>query len=55
MPDPAELPEGCNFAERCPHCMEICKAVNPGKYVNGTHMISCHLFDDKIQGGETNE
>ena len=55
MPDPADLPEGCSFAERCPHCMEICKAVSPGKYVNGTHQIACHLFDDKMQGGELNE
>ena len=55
MPDPADLPEGCNFAERCPHCMEICREANPGSYVNGTHRISCHLFDGKMQGGESGE
>jgi len=55
MPDPADLPEGCNFAERCPHCMEICRAVSPEKYVNGTHQIAYHLFDMKDQGGEAVE
>ena len=55
MPDPADLPEGCNFAERCPHCMEICRQVSPGSYVNGTHRIACHLFDSKMQGGEADE
>lgn len=25
MPDPSELPSGCYFHERCPHCMDICK------------------------------
>ena len=25
MPDPTELPEGCSFAPRCPHCTEACR------------------------------
>lgn len=46
MPDPTALPDGCNFSPRCPHCMDICKEVNPDILVNGTHKIKCHLFDD---------
>jgi peptide/nickel transport system ATP-binding protein len=44
MPDPTNLPVGCNFSPRCPNCMPICLEVNPGYYSQGTHKISCHLF-----------
>lgn len=44
MPDPTDLPVGCNFSPRCSHCMEICKEQKPGFAVDGTHIISCHLF-----------
>lgn len=46
MPDPADLPKGCNFQDRCPHCMEICKEQNPTYSIKGTHAIACHLFND---------
>ena len=45
MPDPANLPEGCKFNPRCPHCMEICKTTDPSVVVNGEHSIKCHLFN----------
>ena len=54
MPDPTALPQGCVFAERCPNCMDICKECRPEVYVNGTHKLRCHLFDDKIKGGKVN-
>lgn len=44
MPDPTNLPEGCKFWPRCPHCTEICKTEHPKFYVNSTHKICCHLF-----------
>lgn len=44
MPDPTDLPTGCSFSPRCPHCTELCRQKSPDTYVNGTHMISCHLF-----------
>lgn len=47
MPDPSKLPEGCNFQDRCPNCMNICIEKKPGVYVNGTHNIACHLFTEK--------
>lgn len=44
MPDPANLPEGCNFAPRCKHCMEICKKQAPGIWKCGEHSIACHRY-----------
>lgn len=46
MPDPTELPAGCRFHPRCPHCMEICKTEDPAVVKNGTHQLKCHLFKD---------
>lgn len=45
MPDPTCLPQGCYFADRCAHCMEICKRVQPQMYEEDGHQIFCHLFD----------
>ena len=54
MPDPTELPVGCNFQERCPYVMSICLDTNPEPYVNGTHSIACHLFTEKCNVGGDN-
>ena len=51
MPDPAALPSGCHFHDRCPHCMELCRTCAPGVHTEGTHVIACHLFAQK-RGGE---
>lgn len=45
MPDPTELPEGCKFHPRCPHCMEICRTTAPLVTQDGTHLLKCHLFN----------
>ncbi len=45
MPDPANLPTGCYFHPRCPHCMDICRTTHPQTYVCGEHSISCHLLN----------
>ena len=29
MPDPTDLPAGCKFSPRCPHCTEKCRQVEP--------------------------
>ena len=44
--DPANLPEGCFFADRCKYCTDKCKAQHPSTYTWGSHQIQCHLFDD---------
>lgn len=46
MPDPADLPSGCVFHDRCPKCMEVCKTAKPVPITSGTHMICCHLLDE---------
>ena len=44
MPDPVQLPTGCKFHPRCPHCMDICRTEEPPcRNYNGTHTIKCHL------------
>ena len=44
MPDPVQLPTGCKFHPRCPHCMDICRTEEPPcKNYDGTHTIKCHL------------
>lgn len=45
--DPADLPKGCKFAPRCPHCTEQCTRENPPVYLCGTHGIKCHRFCSK--------
>jgi peptide/nickel transport system ATP-binding protein len=56
MPDPTNLPEGCVFAPRCAHRMDICEKEHPRVYVNGTHKLCCHLFDNEPagKGGDAN-
>lgn len=52
MPDPTNLPKGCEFSPRCEKCMEICKTKKPAVYTEGTHKFYCHLFNvsDKEEG-----
>jgi len=52
MPDPANLPEGCNFQDRCPKCCAICKKQKPESFdIGNGHLVKCHLFS---KGGEAN-
>lgn len=50
MPDPADLPKGCKFHDRCPQCVEICKTVQPVPFTEGTHTICCHLVGGNSEG-----
>ncbi|MBL0701596.1 MAG: ABC transporter ATP-binding protein [Spiroplasma sp.] len=45
MPDPTNLPEGCNFAPRCDKCMEKCTVKEPLDYGNKDHTVKCYLFE----------
>lgn len=42
MPDPTNLPAGCNFCERCPYATSICQEQNPDyvEYKPG-HFVKC--------------
>jgi peptide/nickel transport system ATP-binding protein len=42
MPDPADLPRGCKFHERCTHCVEECKKTIPDQTeVEPGHFVRC--------------
>ncbi|MCD8223777.1 MAG: ABC transporter ATP-binding protein [Clostridiales bacterium] len=48
MPDPAQLPKGCRFAERCRYCRDVCREKEPGTHIfDDGHMIKCFLFERK--------
>ena len=47
MPDPANLPKGCAFAERCKYATDACKEARPEqRWVSPTHMVACTAYDD---------
>lgn len=46
MPDPANLPSGCKFSPRCPHCMDICTKTAPPHCERDGHIIACHLYSE---------
>ena len=50
MPDPSNLPDGCNFASRCPVTMEKCLKSKPVSVDLGDgHLVECFKYMD---GGE---
>lgn len=47
LPDPSRLPEGCPFAARCPHVMDVCYRVNPPlEALQPGHTVACHLHTE---------
>ena len=49
MPDPADLPPGCRFHPRCPHCSGLCRTQAPPARVRDGHLIRCHLEREEAQ------
>jgi peptide/nickel transport system ATP-binding protein len=46
VPPSYNFPEGCRFADRCPHVMAKCRESNPVlKEVQMDHNVRCHLFE----------
>lgn len=51
MPDPTDLPPGCPFAPRCPHCTEACKIRMPAPTeVAPGHRVCCLLYEKPADG-----
>ena len=47
MSDPANLPKGCAFAERCKYATDACKEARPEqRWISQTHMVACTAYDD---------
>ena len=45
MSDPYDLPEGCNFCDRCDYVMRICEEEAPEKiFFSDEHFVECHLY-----------
>ncbi|HZW86093.1 MAG TPA: oligopeptide/dipeptide ABC transporter ATP-binding protein, partial [Gallionella sp.] len=48
MPSPANSPQGCHFAPRCAHAMELCRTDYPDSTSEtATHTVHCYLYGDK--------
>lgn len=46
-PNPAALPSGCKFHDRCPYKMDVCETENPKMIMTGQeHFVKCHLFGE---------
>jgi len=52
MPDPTKPQPGCRFADRCPHCMDICKHKAPEVADFDGHQIRCFLYTQEGNGKE---
>ena len=51
MPDPADLPQGCSFHPRCPHCTEKCSMIDPMPVeVSPGHFVKCLKFGGERSG-----
>lgn len=48
VPNPTQLPAGCNFAPRCEHCMERCQVEQPPTvHFSNEHHASCWLYHNQ--------
>jgi oligopeptide/dipeptide ABC transporter ATP-binding protein len=45
LPSPVTPPPGCKFHTRCPHAMDICRAMAPATTTLASgHTVRCHLY-----------
>ena len=45
LPSPSNIPSGCKFHTRCPHCMEVCKSCSPEEQeLFEGHFVKCFLY-----------
>jgi len=51
-PNPVDLPDGCNFAPRCPKATEECRAEAPARdaFADGDHEAACHFPVEDVNG-----
>ena len=49
LPSPANPPQGCHFAPRCPHAMAKCRATYPDATgISATHVVHCYLYGSDL-------
>ncbi len=45
LPSQGNLPSGCKFHTRCPHCMDMCtKCIPPTVEISDGHFVTCFLY-----------
>jgi len=44
IPSPVNVPEGCRFAGRCPHVMDVCRQQTPALRDVQGRLVACHLY-----------
>lgn len=53
VPNPVDLPQGCYFADRCPHVMDKCMLSQPEDVkIKSRHHVKCFLYDEKRAEGK---
>lgn len=51
VPSPAEMPEGCRFAPRCPYASEICSKKLPKlEQLESGNQVRCWIYSDEWDG-----
>lgn len=54
MPDPMNLPKGCNFSERCKYAVEECLEKKPPLYhIGGEHFVKCYRMRNRLNNMES--
>jgi peptide/nickel transport system ATP-binding protein len=46
MPRLTEIPTGCAFHPRCPHCFDRCQQQRPNLMETTTNRVACWLFEN---------
>ncbi len=51
IPNPTEVPDGCQFSNRCPKVMDLCHNESPELETVGlNHRVACHLYELEAKG-----
>lgn len=49
VPDPTDLPKGCNFSTRCKYATDLCRKQKPGvSKVDEEHEVRCFINEGKV-------
>lgn len=49
VPDPTDLPKGCNFSTRCKYATDLCREQKPGvSKVDEEHEVRCFINEGKV-------
>jgi peptide/nickel transport system ATP-binding protein len=52
VPNPLQLPLGCQFSDRCDYASELCHLKRPRTVQVADHQVNCHLYNGSEQGSQ---